>query len=156
MAVQEVIRVSVRRQQQAGWKAPKRRFLRISMALLLFAACEADSLGPEPEDCPGPLGPEVSLSVSPGTRPVLAWTPRCHMAWIMVWDSATGQTSWNVSGQGNRIPSGLRYGETPAGALELVPPAPLRTGVAYTTAVSRLLCEGECILREAGSATFRP
>ena len=136
----------------------------LSVAILLAAAmgCGADAtgpVGPEPEACPTN---KVSLAVGPGTLPQVTWTPRCHMGWLTVLDTATGTIVWNVAGGGNHLPSGLRYGgPLPSEATEFRAAQPLQPGRAYTLIASRLVCEDPvreilCSLLEAAGATFTP
>lgn len=123
---------------------------------VLGTACASDAVAPEPEACPSDA---VTVSVSAGTRPTISWTPRCDMAWLEVWDPATGRALWVVSGRGNNLPSGLRYADVPTDALEITQAADLQIGITYRVRVLRQLCEGDgtlCILLDAGDATFTP
>ena len=121
--------------------------------------CGAAPLGPEPEACPAN---KVSLGVSAGTHPLLTWTPRCCMVWLTARDSTTRSTVRDVTGRGNHLPSGLRYGgPLPSEVTMLLPAEDLEPGRAYTVVVSRLVCADPargvlCSLLEAASPTFTP
>src|SRR5512146_2857297 len=110
-----------------------RRALVLSAGILALG-CTKDILGPEPESCPGDTA-AVSVAIPPIMGPVFGWTPRCYMAWLEVWDSAQNKAVWVLSGRGNHIPSGLRYGEVPPGALQVAPSRTLQRGKTYTLIV---------------------
>jgi hypothetical protein len=136
------------------------RFAFLSMALGMLAAvpaCDGGTQGPEllaPEPC---LGDAVTLDVRTGSNLEFAWAPACPVAWLDVYDDATKAGTWAVSGiGGNVIQPVVRYGLRPADAREIVAPASLSRGRAYTVRVLRLVAApgGATTLTPAGVATF--
>ncbi|MDH3495237.1 MAG: hypothetical protein OER21_00530 [Gemmatimonadota bacterium] len=122
-------------------------FLRRPRLTLLVVAAAATACGrpdlPEHEvPCPGDV---VTVAFTGGTTPDFQWTPACPVAMLEVADMSRGAESvWRVSGEGaNVIVPEVRYGQTPAGAVELRAPAPLRRGIEYRVTLQRWAGEGQ-------------
>jgi hypothetical protein len=127
--------------------------------MAVLAACSDSPQEVPLEDC---RDNQVSVTVSGGVTPTFSWTPRCGMASLDVFPSSGGASLWVLftgeQAATNPFRSGIVYGQTPQGALEVTGPVPLSAGTEYTVLVYR--CAGDAsgcdALLQAGAATFRP
>jgi hypothetical protein len=82
--------------------------------------------------CSGP----VDLAVSPGTSPVIAWTPACGATALYVdpQPPSLGMTHerWLLMAGERMLEPRIRYGHVPSGTTERAPAAPLVAGQPYT------------------------
>ena len=122
---------------------------------LLLAGCSSGMQDVPLEEC---TGDQASVTVSDGLSPMISWAPGCGMSSLDVFPTAGGSSLWVVySGDQaleNPFRSGIRYGDAPAGALEVAGPVPPAVGTQYTVAVYR--SDGGGARVQAGVATFRP
>lgn len=130
-------------------------FVWVVTVAVLTVGCE--TTGSEPEEC---AEADVSLTVSTGLQPTFTWTPECRMTWLQVSNAVSADVMWSLSADGNRIPSGVRYGTVPPGSEEWEPAAPLNLADRYTLAIWRYACDRprappDCLVL-ADSVTFRP
>ena len=117
------------------------------------SGCSDDATGSALPECSGP----VTITVSAGTTPDFAWTPRCRLFFLIVEPSASGQDLWSIITEGaNNISPSVRYGTVPTGAQELDPPAPLVAGTAYKVAVAQYTGPGPQDGVNIGTQTFTP
>ncbi len=129
------------------------RSMLVALAVAISATACGDAVAPA---CPGDV---VSVSVTGGTTPDFAWTPACPVAQLDVDDMTQGGVNvWRISGQGaNVIEPGLRYGETPTGAVQLRAPDPLVAGKEYRLTVLRWVGDAQSGgLAGGGVARFTP
>jgi hypothetical protein len=121
--------------------------------MVLLASCSSGLQDVPFEECPGD---EVSVTVSGGLSPTFSWAPGCGMTSLDVFPSAGGSSLWVLYSGGqaveNPFRSGIRYGDAPAGALEVTGPVRLAVGTEYTVVLYRSV--GARV--QAGVATFRP
>jgi hypothetical protein len=137
--------------------APKAFTFGLALATL---AC-SDGVEPTPT-VPCADDQEVEVSVSGDETPVFTWSPACGMASLQVFPTTGSPTSGWVLYTGSRaaenpLRSGIRYGQSPAEAVEPAPATALARGTEYTTTVYRWLGEagGPGGLFPQGSATFQ-
>jgi hypothetical protein len=130
---------------------PGRRSLVVAALLL---SCSGGMQEVPLEDCPGD---QVDVTVSAGLSPTISWTPACGIGSLDLFPTAGGSSLWVLytgdQALQNPCHSGIRYGQAPAGALEVTGPVPLTAGTQYTVALYRLI---ERTRLQAGVATFRP
>ncbi len=112
------------------------------VAVAAASACGRPELPEHQTPCPGDI---VTVAFTGGTTPDFRWTPACPVAVLEVADMSRGaELVWRISGQGaNVLLPEVRYGQTPAGAVELRAPAPLRRGIEYRVTVQRWTGEGQ-------------
>jgi hypothetical protein len=124
---------------------------------VLVASCSNGVQDVPLEVCPGD---QVSVTVSGGLSPTISWAPSCGISSLMVYPTAGGSALWVLySGQQaaeNPFRSGIRYGQAPAGALEVTGPVLLAAGTSYTVIVYRTEAGDGGARLQAGVATFRP
>ncbi len=79
-----------------------------------------------------PLSPctsPISATVSGGVRPTITWSPNCAIAELVVLSGpglqAREPVYWHIRSDAATIAPGLRYGQLPAGAREIVGAIPI-------------------------------
>ncbi|MBP2648351.1 MAG: hypothetical protein H6Q77_1975 [Gemmatimonadetes bacterium] len=102
---------------------------------IISVACSSSS--EPPTSCRA--GATVVVSVSASATPEFTWSPDCLVYRLEVSASGSENVTWWIEGT---IPSGVRYGEAPAGATGMAA-EPLVRGRAYTVAVLRLGADAE-------------
>ena len=132
----------------------------VACLVAMSFAC-SDSLGFDPMvTCSD--SQTVIVRVETTGTPRFAWQPTCGMASLQVLSDTGSAGGWVVySGSQaaeNPLPSGIRYGQLPPGAVAPGGASPLVRGVPYHVVVFRWIGApgGPGSLFERGSASFMP
>ena len=97
--------------------------------VLALTAC-GDSTGTAGGGCDEP----VTMTIGSGTTPSFDWSPACTVAQVTVTEigaSPDKELKWAVLADQNVIRPPVRYGTTPAGALQIHAPEALSAGKSY-------------------------
>ncbi len=124
------------------------RVLAAFVTLSLLAAC-GDTAGPS--GCSGP----VTVTVGPGARPGISWSPACLASDLLVDSPAPGGTIyWRITTANgtNGLRSPVTYGASRPGAISFDPLMNLVSGSFYTVTVSRADSSGHFAV--AGTVTI--
>ena len=119
----------------AGRRYPTALVILLGAAAL--AACHDTGAEPLPECSDRPV-PHVTADT--GLTPLLSWTPACRAAKVQVQDTLADlrwPPVWAFEVDQNSVVPPLRYGATPAGAQNVVGPAPLQHGHGYVVTIWR-------------------
>ncbi len=85
---------------------------------------------------------DVQVVVTPGSAPVVSWTPACGLGFVAVMERGDQtQIYWNLHSApvgSNSLASPVTYGVTPKGATEDPSTRPLVPGGAYLVRVFRI------------------
>ena len=112
-----------------------RRALFAAIAMFLLAGC---SDGPsEPEMCPAEITAQVVIAGD--APPEFRWAPDCPINHISVTTEARDQVMWYLSAPAGGFSSGVVYGSTPRGAIQIVPAEPLVAGESYFLSLGTLV-----------------
>jgi hypothetical protein len=105
-----------------------------AIGLAVLPGC-SDAIGPD--ELPVCAG-AVTLEVTTETTPGFLWTPACRLSSLLVEAADDGTAVWAIITRGeNALAPPVAYGEPPAGAETLMPPAPLTSGSGYRITVAR-------------------
>ena len=99
----------------------------------------------------------VTLTITSGTTPTFAWTPRCRLFFLVVEPAESGADLWSIITRSeNGLAPPVTYGTVPSGAEETVSPVVLQAGVAYKVAVARWTGPGDDDGETVGGHPFTP
>jgi hypothetical protein len=116
-----------------------------TLGLLLCLLTALPSCGGDPNAANAGCEDAVSVGVGTGLTPKIIWLPNCAVYNLVVLEGVGPHSfeqqngTWAVESQpdsygvpNNRLYSGIRYGEVPQDGRQVIAPAPLVAGQAYT------------------------
>ena len=119
-----------------------------ALAAGALLGCGDDGTSPSP-GCTA----DVEITVLNDPTPYFTWEPACGVAALFV-EEIGGADVWYVTATSSAgIASGVRYGETPPGATEVMEAEPLEDGRTYFVYVARGSASGFVL---AGLRSFSP
>jgi hypothetical protein len=132
------------------------QFWRHSVALLFLLS---GLLGCRDATAPAACDEPLNVLVSPGVTPSITWSPRCGISQLIVMsESRFGEPVAMVWGftvsELTPLGPGVRYGQAPRGATEMMPAQPLRAGASYRVWVSFVV--GGDVISADGERIFVP